>query len=103
MWGFIDSTMKAICHPDENQEIYYSGCKKCHVVKYQALSIPNSLIAPLSELYTSRESDWTAYQSSGPVAKLQELELVHDPDPARRFCIYGDLAYSLSYGIICAY
>jgi len=103
VWGFIDGTMRAICRPDKSQEIYYSGYKKCHAVKYQALSTPDGLIAHLAGPYTGRESDWTAYQSSGLVGKLRELQLVDYPDPDKRFYIYGDPAYSLSYGIICAY
>ncbi|RPA89134.1 hypothetical protein L873DRAFT_1839327 [Choiromyces venosus 120613-1] len=88
VWGFINGTMRAICCPDENQEIYYSGYKKCHAVKYQALSTPDSLIIHLARPYTGQER------------KLQELQLVDDPDLVKRFHIYGDPAYSLSYGII---
>ena len=73
VWGFIDGTMRSICCPDKGQEVYYSGYKKCHAVKYQALSTPDGLITHLAEPYTGRESDWTAYQSSGLVEKLREL------------------------------
>lgn len=37
------------------------------------------------------------------MGKLWELQLVDDPDPDKRFYIYSDPAYRLSYGIICAY
>ena len=104
VWGFIDGTMRAICRPQENQELFYSGYKKCHAVKYQAVSTPDGLIGHLAGPYTGRESDWTAYQNSGLASKLRGLKLVDDTDPAAdRFYIYGDPAYSLSYGIICAY
>ena len=71
--GFIDGTMHATCHPQENQELYYSGYKKCHVVKYQAVSTPDGLITHLAGPYTGQESKWTAYQSSSLVSKLQAL------------------------------
>lgn len=103
MWGFIDGAMRAICRPDKSQEIYYSGYNKCHTVKYQALSTLDGLIRHLAGLYTEQESDCTVYQSSGLLGKFQELQLVDDPDPDKRFYIYGDPAYSLSYWIICAY
>ena len=103
VWGFIDGTMRAVCRQNKNQELYYSGYKKCHAVKYQALSTPDGLIVHLAGPSTGQESAWTAYQSSGLVEKLRELQLVDDRDPVRRFHIYGNPAYSLSYGILCAY
>ena len=70
VWGFIDSTMRAICRPEENQEPYYSGYKKCHAVKYQAIRTPDGLISHIVGPYTGRESDWMAYQNPGLVLKL---------------------------------
>ena len=95
--------MRVICRPEENKELCFSRYKKCHAVKYQAISIPDGLISHIAGPYTGRESDWTAYQNSGLVLKVRELDLAKDPNPDGRDFIYGNPAYSLSYGIICAY
>ncbi|RPA92522.1 hypothetical protein L873DRAFT_1639276, partial [Choiromyces venosus 120613-1] len=58
VWSFIDGTMRAIYHPDENQEIYYSGYKKSHAGKYQALSTLGGLIVHLAGPYIGQKSDW---------------------------------------------
>ncbi|RPB01476.1 hypothetical protein L873DRAFT_1889964 [Choiromyces venosus 120613-1] len=79
--------MRAICCSDGNQEIYYLGYKKYHAVKYQALSTLDGIIA----------------HHAGPYRGWEKLQLVNDPNPVKRIYIYGNPAYSLSYGIISAY
>ncbi|KAJ7169491.1 hypothetical protein C8R46DRAFT_848491, partial [Mycena filopes] len=37
IWSFIDCTIRAICHPTWNQGQMYSGHKRLHAMKYQAL------------------------------------------------------------------
>lgn len=101
IWGFINWTLRAICIPDKHQELYYSGYKKCHGVKYQAVLTPDGLVSHLTGPYTGKESDWIAYKNSGIVTWLREL---HEPQPdANQLYIYGDPAYSLSYGVLSSY
>ena len=46
-WGFIDSTVKPICRPEENQKVVYNGQKQVHALKYQSVVAGNGLIANL--------------------------------------------------------
>jgi hypothetical protein len=54
IWGFIDGTMGAICRPMENQKLYYTGYKRLHAVKYQAILTPDGLISSLAGPYLGR-------------------------------------------------
>ena len=46
-WGFIDGTVRLICHPLQNQRIVYNGHKWVHALKFQSIVTPNGLIANL--------------------------------------------------------
>ena len=46
-FGFIDGTVRPICKPGTNQRILYNGHKRVHSLKYQAIAIPNGIIAHL--------------------------------------------------------
>jgi len=46
-FGFIDGTVRPICRPGVNQRVVYNGHKRVHALKYQAVAIPNGLIANL--------------------------------------------------------
>jgi hypothetical protein len=47
--GFIDGTFIQVCQPTREQESYYSGHKKCHGLKFIAISSPTGLIGFLSD------------------------------------------------------
>lgn len=47
-FGFIDGTVRPIARPGTNQRILYNGHKRVHSLKFQAVAIPNGLIAHLS-------------------------------------------------------
>jgi hypothetical protein len=47
IWGFIDGTHVRVSRPDHDQDEVYSGQKKCHSLKYQAIATPDGLIAHL--------------------------------------------------------
>ncbi|KAJ8909943.1 hypothetical protein NQ315_004010 [Exocentrus adspersus] len=51
-WGFIDSTAKAICRPTLDQELYYSGHKRYHCLKYQSVICPDGVIVS-SKVHTT--------------------------------------------------
>ena len=44
-WGFVDGTLRGISRPGKDQRIMYSGHKRKHGFKYQAVTTPNGLIA----------------------------------------------------------
>ncbi|XP_068690859.1 uncharacterized protein [Montipora foliosa] len=46
-FGFIDGTVRPICRPGEQQRILYSGHKRLHSLKFQAVALPNGLIGNL--------------------------------------------------------
>ena len=48
IWGFIDGTIRGISRPVKRQEDYYTGYKKGHGIKFQAIMIPDGLISHLS-------------------------------------------------------
>ena len=46
-FGFIDGTVRPIARPGTNQRILYNRHKRVHSLKFQAIAIPNGLIANL--------------------------------------------------------
>jgi hypothetical protein len=47
-FGFIDGTSIQICRPIRNQDIFYSGYKQYHAIKYQGVVNPDGMIIHLS-------------------------------------------------------
>ncbi len=88
-WGFIDGTARPICRPGQHQRVVFSGHKRCHVLKFQSIVIPNGLIANLFGPIEGRRHD------SGMLAESQLLEqlearmtIAEEP-----YYLYGDPAY----------
>ena len=46
-FGFIDGTVRQICHPDEMQRMVYNGHERVHAIKFQSISLPNGMIAKI--------------------------------------------------------
>ncbi|KAH7984598.1 hypothetical protein HPB52_022872 [Rhipicephalus sanguineus] len=51
-WAFMDGTARQICRPSVDQKEYYSGHKRHHVQKYQAVMCPNGMICQLGGPFT---------------------------------------------------
>jgi hypothetical protein len=101
VWGFIDGTQRGICRPSEDQREWYSGYKKAHTIKYQAIMTPDGIISHIAGPYEGRLGDWGAWKASEFATVLRGLL-----DPLleeERLYLYGDPAYSCSYGVIGAY
>jgi hypothetical protein len=47
IWSFIDCTLRHMCRPSHWQRQAYSGHKRYHVMKFQALNLPNGLFGHL--------------------------------------------------------
>jgi hypothetical protein len=47
VFGWVDGTQRPICRPSEHQEDFYSGYKKAHTIKFQAIVTPDGMIAHL--------------------------------------------------------
>jgi hypothetical protein len=106
IWGFIDGTVRPISRPDENQRRYYSGYKKTHAMKFQAVTTPDGLMSHLAGPWEGRVGDYRMFIESNLQGRLRELNALPngaDRRPEERLYIYGDPAYGLSYGIMSAF
>jgi len=83
--------------------LYYSGYKKCHAVNYKAVLTQDSLISYLAGPYNSWKSNWTVYQDSKIFDKTRQINEGLQEEGDHRLYIYGDPAYSLSFGILAPY
>ncbi|CAN7978213.1 unnamed protein product [Ixodes persulcatus] len=84
-WAFIDGTARPICRPSEDQRQFFSGHKRVHALKYQALMCPNGLICELDGPYPGNRHD----AGNHLYEKLEDLNGDH------QFVLYGDPAYPL--------
>lgn len=90
-WGFIDGTARAICRPTVNQQLYYSGHKKMHCVKYQSVLCPDGIIISLKGAYEGRRHDAGMFRDSGLYEELEQNMIF----PDKQFLLYGDEGYGL--------
>ncbi|CAN7948011.1 unnamed protein product [Ixodes hexagonus] len=88
-WGFIDGTAWPICRPSKDQKPYFSGHKRVHVVKYQAVMCANGIICQLDGPYEGHRHDAGMLRISGLHEKMETLVQDHS------FVIYGDPAYPM--------
>ncbi|XP_077560431.1 uncharacterized protein LOC144175200 [Haemaphysalis longicornis] len=88
-WGFVDGTARPICRPSVEQRIYFSGHKRVHAVKYQAIMCANGIVCELDGPYPGHRHDAGMLRESGLYEKLQRLV------PGTTYTIYGDPAYPL--------
>ncbi|KAH6939933.1 hypothetical protein HPB50_022671 [Hyalomma asiaticum] len=88
-WAFIDGTARAICRPTRQQQLYFSGHKRFHALKYQSIMCPNGIICQLDGCYPGSKHDAGNFGNSPVYAKLEKLV------QGRHYCLYGDPAYPL--------
>jgi nuclease HARBI1 len=100
VWGFVDGTFKGHCRPTGyiNQRIVYSGHKRAHGINWQAIATPDGLISSLVGPYSGANNDWSMWKRSGCEAELRNLFSGYPT-----LYIYGDPAYSASFGIMCPF
>lgn len=99
IWAFIDGTIRPICRPSVDQQLYYSGYKKVHCVKYQSLLCPDGIIVSIKGAYPGHRHDAGMLRDSGLYEELEE----HTVFPNRQFTVYGDQGYSLRELLITPY
>lgn len=80
IWGFIDGTLRPVSRPAVSafpglnfQREFYSGHKRTHGVKYQAVHVPDGLCASLYGMIGGRRHDTTLLRESGLMNRLDEL------------------------------
>ncbi|XP_075539760.1 uncharacterized protein LOC142574599 [Dermacentor variabilis] len=88
-WGFVDGTARPICRPSVNQRVYFSGHKRHHALKYQAVMCANGIVCQLDGPYEGHRHDAGILRDSGLYEKLERLV------QGNSYCIYGDPAYPL--------
>ncbi|CAN7988706.1 unnamed protein product [Ixodes hexagonus] len=88
-WAFIDGTARPVCRPSEDQRQFFSGHKRVHALKYQALMCPNGLICELDGPYPGNKQDAGILRDNQLYEKLEDLNGDH------QFVLYGDPAYPL--------
>lgn len=90
-WGFVDGTHIEICRPQQNQELFYSGYKKIHSVKYQSITTPDGMITHLSGPYRGQQHDASILTDS----KIRDYLFQHARDiHGNLMNIYGDEGYA---------
>ena len=108
VWGFIDCTLRRIARPTWFQRPAYSGYKKYHALKYQAVIVPNGMFAHLFGPWEGRRTDPFLLSESGLLdqcAKYAVQEDIEDDTPLehRFFQLYGDPAYGVNPFLISPY
>jgi len=106
---YCDGTDIEVCRPEENQEAFYNGRKKCHVISYQGIVAPDGLMVRLGGAYEGRVHDARAYREEGFEYELKDMceefegddggggEIESDDDDdVGSFTIFADSAYSMT-------
>ena len=76
-FGFIDGTVRPIARPETNQQFLYNGYKRGHSLKFQAVAIPNGLIAHLSGPFGKNLIYSLAKIETKTTLDLMPMNLIH--------------------------
>jgi hypothetical protein len=104
VWGFIDCTIRRISRPSIHQRQAYSGHKKFHALKFQAVMLPNGIFGHLFGPHEGRRNDSFLLNESGLLATCAEYAVregtdENTPDGERYLQLFGDPAYGNSQQI----
>jgi hypothetical protein len=105
VWGFIDCTIRRIARPSTWQRVAYSGQKKYHALKFQAIMLPNGMFGHLFGPEPGRRNDAHLLNKSGLLNTCME-HAVRDgtdentPVNERFLQVFGDPAYGISNQIV---
>jgi hypothetical protein len=105
VWGFIDCTIRQICRPSQYQRQAYSGHKRFHALKFQAIVLPNGLFGHLFGPHEGRRNDLFLLNESEVLEQCAEHAVREEmdenaSDEDRYFQIFGDPAYGVSAHIL---
>jgi hypothetical protein len=101
IWGFIDCTIRQVCRLSIAQRLIYNGYTKYHALKYQAVMLPNGIIAHLFGPVEGRRAGPHLLAASGLLARCWERATrpgttAATPLAERYFQLFGDAAYGVS-------
>lgn len=92
-FGFIDGTAMRICRPMRDQEEFYSGHKKYHCIKFQAITTPDSMIVHVGGPFIGRHNDAGMLIRS----QIRHYLAAHARSAGgRQLVVYGDEGYGQS-------
>lgn len=103
IWAFIDGTTVRVSRPGEYQNIYFSGHKRYHAIKYQAVVTPDGILSSLGGPVEASKADWSLYKESGLERIMTRFFDDNELTADDRMYIYGDPAYSGSIATMGAY
>ena len=87
-WGFIDCTIRGICHPTRWQKECYNGYKHMYAVKYSAVKAPDGIIHHLWLPFEGQRNDNALSTDSELLIRCKQF--------APWFYLFGDPAYPVS-------
>ena len=90
--GFIDCTVRGVRRPLYGQEAIYSGHKKTHGMKYQALGLPDGLLAAVAGPRSARRHDSRVLVESTLENEIRRLQA----DTGVEYIAYADATYTNS-------
>jgi hypothetical protein len=99
--GFIDCTIHHICRPSQWQHQAYSGHKKFHTLKFQAIMLPNGMFGHLFGPHKGCRNDCTLLNHSGILEMCAEHAVCNGtdkdtPDEECYFQLFRDPACGVS-------
>ena len=97
IWAFLDGTQGRMYHPQTGQESVFNGHKWIHSLKYQALMVPNGLIAHFFGPIEGRRYNSAMYYMSGLDGQISNIM---SNDNGRLLAVYGDSAYAFRHYLI---
>jgi len=94
----VDGTFRETCRPQEEQRTMYSGYKRHHGFKYQAVVCPDGLIGSIAGPYEGKINDHAIVRDSDLERDLQQV-----CSDRRPLYLFGDQAYKHLNGIFSPY
>lgn len=89
-WGFIDGTLREICRPTRFQRAAFSGHKRCHGLKFQAIATPDGLISHVFGPIEGRHHDVYVLSASQLLQRFEDNPLFDG------YVVFGDQGYCVS-------
>jgi hypothetical protein len=89
-WGFIDGTLREICCPTYGQRAAFSGHKRTHGIKFQAIVTPDGLLPHIFGPIEGRHHD------SYILSKSNLLERFAEHRQFDGYVVFGDQGYYTS-------
>ena len=92
-FAFVDGTGMRICRPLVDQQEFYSGHKKYHCLRFQAITTPDGIIVHLGGPFPGRHHDAGVLIRS----KIKHYLARHARSPVgQQLVVYGDEGYGQS-------